>query len=1068
MPKKQSQLAKLTRPRLHKAVARQRLFGILDGAHEHNPVVCVVGPPGAGKTTLVASWLDARGIKGIWYQVDAGDADLATFFYYLGQAALPFRRKGQRALPALTPEYLQDVEGFSRRFFRELFTRLPEGATLVLDNYQEVEASQRFHEIVAQAATEIAPPQSLIAVSRRDPPDCYARLVANENVQLVDWEDLRFTADEVREVIQSRGGGTTAMEAQRWQEISGGWAAGLTLMLEDGRRDGAGHAGLPTGREAVFRYFAGSLFDKAPEDVQRFLMATACMSQVPVSVARVLTGRDDAGEILEDLYRRHLFTHRRPAREETYWYHALFREFLQSQGRKRLPPEDEHALKLHAAKLLHAQGFHEDSFQLLCDVHEWPDATAVLLQQAADLVAQGRLQTLRDWLGRLPEKMFHEQPQLNYWLGRATMPIDLKRARFCLERAFEQFEAAGNTAWQLYSAAGVVDTWYYAWTQFQPMTRWARIMGELTQKNPGFDSIRAELHVYSSWLVSMLFGDPGNPKLERCVDRVTGMLDEDLDSNSKVAAGAFLMVYCVLASRLDRGEFLMQRIPRLLAGKEITPLSRAWWKVREGYYLLLRGRYEEGNEALREAEAVCTEHGLGGITSVAGLIASYQVLGGAYIGDTAEVLRQVRKMERLAVGERPSDAWLVTCGRLHLACATRHYEAMRDMAPAAIEAAQGTGMPYVQILSRMTTATAYCELGMWPELERLLDETRSSIEGTCFSYFESEIRILEAWAEYARSGDARLIEPALRHARINGYAYVKMFRYSPIVSRIFAAALRHGFEAEYVKNQIRTLRTESPDPYIENWPWPVRVFTLGRFEIRIDGSKLEFTGKSPRKSLALLKAVIAGGGVRVPEDRITDALWPDEEADLARKSLDVTILRLRKMLGYQAALLVADDTVSLNPKICWVDALAFDALTRALDASGTCSGAEFESACGLYRGTFLEQDTAEPWALKTRERLKTRFIQLVESGAGSEERLGHWEQALLLYARGLEADELVEPFYQGIMRCHRELSRHAEAMRVFRRMRHLLSVVLGISPSESSQALARELQQERPAQFDSR
>jgi ATP/maltotriose-dependent transcriptional regulator MalT len=37
-----------------------------------------VGPPGAGKTTVVASWLEKRGIPGIWYQVDAGDADLAT------------------------------------------------------------------------------------------------------------------------------------------------------------------------------------------------------------------------------------------------------------------------------------------------------------------------------------------------------------------------------------------------------------------------------------------------------------------------------------------------------------------------------------------------------------------------------------------------------------------------------------------------------------------------------------------------------------------------------------------------------------------------------------------------------------------------------------------------------------------------------------------------------------------------------------------------------------------------------------------------------------------------------
>ena len=72
-------LAKLTRPRIHGPILRKRLFKLLDERERHS-VIWVSGPPGSGKTTLVASYVESRKIPTYWLQLDEGDRDLATFF----------------------------------------------------------------------------------------------------------------------------------------------------------------------------------------------------------------------------------------------------------------------------------------------------------------------------------------------------------------------------------------------------------------------------------------------------------------------------------------------------------------------------------------------------------------------------------------------------------------------------------------------------------------------------------------------------------------------------------------------------------------------------------------------------------------------------------------------------------------------------------------------------------------------------------------------------------------------------------------------------------------------------
>lgn len=131
-------LVKLMRPLLFMAVQRDRLFAWLDaGRARRRAVFYMDGPPSRGKTRLVATWLDANGVPGVWYQIDAGDGDPASFFRYLGAAVILFGRRGQATLPPPTAAYVTGSAGFRRGFFRMLFESIPLCVTLVIDNHQE-------------------------------------------------------------------------------------------------------------------------------------------------------------------------------------------------------------------------------------------------------------------------------------------------------------------------------------------------------------------------------------------------------------------------------------------------------------------------------------------------------------------------------------------------------------------------------------------------------------------------------------------------------------------------------------------------------------------------------------------------------------------------------------------------------------------------------------------------------------------------------------------------------------------------------------------------------------------
>lgn len=236
-------------------------------------------------------------------------------------------------------------------------------------------------------------------------------------------------------------------------------------------------------------------------------------------------------------------------------------------------------------------------------------------------------------------------------------------------------------------------------------------------------------------------------------------------------------------------------------------------------------------------------------------------------------------------------------------------------------------------------------------------------------------------------------------------------------------------------------------------PQPIQIATLGRFEVVVSGEVLRRSRKAQRRVLDLLKALVALGPEGVSRNAVAGALWPDSEGDAARDAFEVTLHRLRKMLGRDDAIQLAQTMLQLNREAVWVDVLAFERL--AADANGEHGAlriASAERALALYGGPFLHNEEDAAWLLPTRERLRSRYIRLAIRAAQHFEDAGNPARAVEIYSAALEVEPVAEELYRRLMAVLAAQGRRPEALDVYRRCRQILSVVLGAPPSRETEA----------------
>ncbi len=1059
-------LAKTTRPRLTGVCSRARLFRALDRGRKR-PVTWVYGPPGAGKTTLVASYLAARRLRTVWYQVDPIDADVATFFYYLGQAA-PRRRT---PLPLLTQEYRHALSVFARRYFRELCTRLKSPFALVFDNYQDAPSDCPLHDVLREALAEIPPGGRVIFISRSEPPPAFGRSRAHQALATLDWSALRFTRTEAMRLARK-------LAPRRWSrsmirslhESVDGWAAGLVLLLEHLKTER--WAAPEPGRRlspALFDYFAGEILSKTDPEMRNVLLQTAFLPSVTAPMAEALTGHPGVRDVLDELHRRNYFITRQVSSEPIYQYHALFREFLLAEARRTFPAAQLGEIRRAAAGLVEAAGQVEAAAALLRDAKEWERLGLLILRHAPALLAQGRGHTLEEWLAHLPETTLEEKPWLRYWRGMCRLGTRHEECRRDVEHALNTFRHREDVAGMFLAWSAMIFSYQVAGGSSASFDPWVAVFEALRREAPEFLSLEVEAQVAMAMLTVVTWRQPQHPEGAHWAERAIELTRRIPDPSLQAGAAARACFYYMEVGDFAKAALLVDEMRVFAHSRDVPPFAVLMASLMLGLYEFMcalpsyRRTVSDALELGRTTGVLdtSTRHGLLTVGLMSALSQGDRATTSTWLQDFA------KDLHALGPGHACWYHVFVVWDALLRGDVSRAVAHQPEM----LRLAVADGWPLDEALAHLVSAKVRHACGeertARGHLERALEVART-IRSPYLDYMGYLTKAQLCLDRDQEAEGLRALGRAMALGKAGGY--VNAFGWQPaVMAGLCARALEAGIEPEYVRDLIRKrgLVPDSPRAQVGAWPWPVKVFTLGRFVVLADDQVLKSSRKVQRKPLALLQALIALGGRHVREERLIDALWPDTDGDAAHFALTSAIHRLRRLLGHGEAIVRKEDALTLDARYCWVDVWEVERLLETAEAAASRPASDDRAwaetarvtahAARLHRGPFLDGEPDLAWATPLADRLRRRLVrQLVRVGRhwdGAEQ----WDQAAESYEEALRVDPCAEDVYRRLMTTDHRLGRPAEVQATYGRCREALARRLGTAPSAETEALLRSL-----------
>ncbi len=666
MPDSQRSVARRRVPRVKlvapepppRLVSRVRLLTMLDrGQDAGTTFVCA--PAGAGKTLLLTEWVSRNGsIDTAWVSLDADDNDDSRFWSALldALATCPSIPADSPIRTLAVPAYPSADAGFLAEVINAL-DDLPALVRLVLDDVHEVTAAEPLHGLEALLRHQPAGLR-LVLSSRHELPLPLARLRLDDQLAEVRTDELRFSVPEAKALLEAAEVQLRPDQLELLVNRTEGWAAGLRLAavsLRESDDPDRFLADFAENDRAIAEYLIDEVLSRLPEDMREFLRTISICDQVNAGLAGALSGRSDAGAMLDALELKTSLAVRVGAKRQWYRVHALVRAHLLADLSRQSPG---HAAALHAraADWFAAAGKPVGALAHAGQANDPDRVLALLRDQAVVLTLAGEHDVLRRALTAVGEDLIAGDSQLA--LVSAFLHLEVGEPDIA-----ELQLAHAEAAWPARPSAEL-DT-----LRALAHSRRAQVGGDVeemvqTTEELGAAGVLDALSLLHRGTALLASGQRG-PAREALEAALAAARDSGQD---------YVETQCLTVLAGAAGvEGDVRRLYELASEADRQNLAHGWQHTIEGgsacmmlgYAAFLRGELAECTRQVNRAAAVLNADGASAVNPSLQIVVG-TLLGAAQfeLGDRAAGLRQIRDT-RLAGGDaRFSAQQLALCAVL--------------------------------------------------------------------------------------------------------------------------------------------------------------------------------------------------------------------------------------------------------------------------------------------------------------------------------------------------------------------------------------------------------------------